>query len=341
MEDYGSVLKSLGYDLTDRGTYWQCAALFRQGDNKTALRIYKDSGVWTDFVENSKSLPFEVLIKRTVGDENIEKYLANLSVTQRTERQLLKEERTFPESCLRKLLPDYSYFESRGISKETQKQYRCGLATGGKLYQRIVFPVVRNDGKIHGFAGRKVLQDNDRPPWLNHGKSAEWLYPYYSVEGVVEQIKEENRVFLIESIGDSLSLYQAGIKNNIVTFTNKINPKLTSKLCSLGADIVLASNNDAGQNRGFDGALTSFLKLMDVIDFEKLWFCPTPKEGSDFNNLSREEIEDWRRGLEFTEESHKNSIKRLIDYAPCAKIATALKPKVKKMEKEWSFRYES
>jgi len=47
------VLTSLGYKLTDRGSYWQTSAVFRDGNNNTAIQIYKDSGVWKDYVQQT------------------------------------------------------------------------------------------------------------------------------------------------------------------------------------------------------------------------------------------------------------------------------------------------
>ena len=63
--DYGEILRGLGYNLVNRGNYWQCSALFRDGDNRTALKIYKNTGVWRDFVAGGKSQPFEALVKKT------------------------------------------------------------------------------------------------------------------------------------------------------------------------------------------------------------------------------------------------------------------------------------
>ena len=60
-EEIKEILSSLGYNLVDKGTYWQTNAVFRQGDNKTALQIYKDSGVWRDYVAQSKPMPFRAL----------------------------------------------------------------------------------------------------------------------------------------------------------------------------------------------------------------------------------------------------------------------------------------
>ena len=42
------VLEDLGYKLIDRGKYWHANAAYRDGDNNTALQIWKNSGVWRD-----------------------------------------------------------------------------------------------------------------------------------------------------------------------------------------------------------------------------------------------------------------------------------------------------
>ena len=56
--DYKQVLEELGYRLKDHGSYWRTSAVYRSGDNSTALQIYKDTGVWKDYVEDSIFLPF-------------------------------------------------------------------------------------------------------------------------------------------------------------------------------------------------------------------------------------------------------------------------------------------
>lgn len=331
MIDYASTLRELGYNLRDCGAYWQTAALFRGGDNQTALRIWKNTGRWTDFVEG-KSGSFEFLIKKTTGQSSIGHVIEYNLEEEIKPKALLKEEKTFSPESLRKLLPDYTYWNKRGIPTETLKQYKCGLATGGKLYQRIVFPIFRRDGKIHGFSGRKVSEENDRPKWLHYGKSADWFYPYYSVEYVQEKITEESRIFVVESIGDSLSLYRSGVENNIVAFTNKINSKLIARLIASGADICLSFNNDnEGQNRGFDGALTSLLRLIDNMDIDKIWFTPPPV--NDFGKMNDSEVRHWRKNLLFDSESHKQGLQRLLEHAPKAIIPKNLEKNLDKFKK--------
>lgn len=339
MTDYATILRNLGYKLQDRGNYWQTSAIYRDGDNNTAISIYKDSGVWTDFVEGARPLPFELLLKKTLKTNNVSHIInnaSNLNFTE-TRRELLKEEKIFPESCLKKLLPDFDYFKSRRVTEETQKAYKAGLATSGKLYRRTVFPVYREDGKIHGFSGRKIVDNDNSPKWLHYGRSADWFYPYFTVKDCQNKINQEKTVFLVESIGDSMALYQEGIENNIVIFGNIIKPRLVSRLSTMNCRIVLSLNNDDGQNRGFDGALTSVLKLMDTIDLENIWFFP-PTVG-DFGDLLKEDgaIKKWREELFFDKESHKMSLSKLIEYAPKARIAKSLLPKVSKLKRELDF----
>ena len=276
MTDFASILREVGYTLEDRGSYWQTSAIFRDGDNRTALRIYKDTGVWSDFVEGNKPLPFEILLKKTLKSNDVSKYLdGSLPFVVTNKKEFLKEEKTFSPSSLKKLLPDFSFYEGKGISADILREYNCGLASGGKLYQRVVFPIYREDGRIHGFSGRlgyNPPEDDQRPKWLHYGKSADWFYPFFSIEGVSDQIIAEDSIFVIESIGDSLAMTQGGIRNHMVSFTNTLNNRQISRLATLNTNIILACNNDDGQNRGFDGALASCLKLMDQVDLEKIWF---------------------------------------------------------------------
>lgn len=330
MSNYASILESFGYKVEDRGTFFQTSARYRGGDNKTALCIYKDSGICYDFV-TGKSFPFEVLVKAATGKEDVSDYLKNITFSKRIERALLSEEKTFPESSLKKLLPDYEYFSSRGLTAKTQKNYKCGLATGGKLYQRIVFPIYRFDGKIHGFIGRKVIQENDRPKWLNYGKSADWFYPFYSIEKSREKTISEGRVYVVESIGDSMKMFQNGFENNLVGFSNKVSPRFLSTLANLGVDVVFAFNNDEeGINRGKTGALISILKASDVIDMSKIWFVQPNR--SDFGEMNEEDFDSWRESLKFDEEYHLTWREDMLNFSKTAKIPKNLEPKLKRLK---------
>ena len=103
-------------------------------------------------------LPFEVLVQKTTKKSDVKSILKNLKTSNlsvRTEKKLLKEEKTYDQSCLKRLLPHYDFYLNKNISKLTLLDFKCGLAHSGPMYQRMVFPVLRDDKRIHGFSGRK------------------------------------------------------------------------------------------------------------------------------------------------------------------------------------------
>lgn len=302
------ILESLGYKLLDRGNYWQSTALFRNGDNKTALQIYKDSGVWKDHVSQSHFMPFQKLLELSLGTNDpkvIGKYMKEEDVFSLTSAKPAKAkielEKVYDEEGLSKLLPHFSFYEKKGLSKESLKFFKSGLATGGKMYQRMVFPIYNEHKQIHGFAGRDVAPNaSDRPKWKHIGKKTKWIYPYYlDPELFSQEIKKSNSsVILVESIGDMLNLYDNGVKNVLVSFGLDISPALTCFLVSLCPDrIVLSFNNDHDKdlNRGLNACLKSYLKLLSYFDAQKIKIC-LPTE-NDFGDMNESQIREWKLKL--------------------------------------------
>jgi len=283
MTDHKSILEELGFKLIDRGSFWHSNAAYRDGDNNSALQIYKNSGVWKDYVEDTDFLPFEALLEKTLNTTDklkIRGILKGNKVNSGEKREpiqkrmLLQTEKTHDPKCLKKLLPHFDFYNKRGISRETLLDFKCGLATGGKLYQRIVFPIFNRDGKIHGFSGRKVSEINPEvPKWLHMGKKRDWLYPYYTTSKTKEKIEKTKSVFLIESIGDSLSLYDSGIENNLVCLGLSISPRFISQLASMEIDRIYVSlNNDADgeRNLAFEGSYKDISKLQESLEFKRI-----------------------------------------------------------------------
>lgn len=346
MTDYKQVLEELGYRLKDHGSYWRTNAVYRSGDNSTALQIYKDTGVWKDYVEDSTFLPFEALLQKTLNTNDksiLNSYIKSTGVNiyKRSQKKtLLTEEKTFKASCLSKLLPHYDFYIDRGISEDTLKKFRCGLAMSGAMYQRIVFPIFRSDGLIHGFSGRKVSV-NSKPKWIHKGRSSDWFYPYYSVSEVAEAIEEKKSIHIVESIGDCLSLFNSGVKNVVVTFGLNVSPKLISRLNGLGLDKIFVSfNNDSDSdfNRGFQGSIKTIFKLCDQIDFQQIYFAPPAQ--NDFGDMNQDQI---NRHLEHCDNlSHQESMANIIDFAKKIQkngVTQSFGSNLRKLQKKYDFHY--
>lgn len=324
--DYGTILRKLGYRLIDRGSYWQTSALFRDGNNNTAISIFKNSGVWTDFVKGG-TYPFEALLKKTLKTNDVSKY--NVAKIQITERQLLKEEKIYAENCLGKLLPDYSFYNAKGIGTPILKQYQGGVATNGKLYNRFVFPIRNQEGKIHGFAARRLIEEDKYCKWLNWGKSAQWFYPYYTVKESKEKIDDTGEIILVESVGDSMACFQAGFENTAVAFTKIVSPFLLSNISVAAEKIFICLNGDEA---GVDGCVKTVLKFCKIVDFSNIYFHP-PK-GCDFGDMTGELIK-----LHFDNVDHKVCSQNFLAIAERVNLNQEQKRQLLKVQNEYTFMY--
>lgn len=298
--DIQSTLESLGFNLRDRGDYWQTSAIFRGGDNQTAIQIYKDSGVWKDHVNQTPFMNFEKLVELTVGSsdpsvlENCIKYRDSTSFLNFNPNiYKIKMEKIYDQSILENHLPHLDFYLEKGIRPDVLDQFKCGLCTEGKMYQRLVFPIFNLNNQIHGLSGRYVgPNSSDKPKWKHLGLKSKWIYPHHLSYKYIESSK---KVILVESIGDVLNLYSHGYKNILCTFGTSVSPSLISYLSGLDLDeIIISFNNDLksdNRNPGLEGAIKSFFKLINYFDHEKLLISLPVK--NDFGDMSNEDFELW------------------------------------------------
>jgi hypothetical protein len=295
------TLLSLGYRLSDRGSYWQTNALFRNGDNKTALQIYKDSGVWKDYVNNTAYMPFEKLVQATLGTTDSDLISSSCSFVDSFEFKTFKNlpkpmEKTYDPSCLERLLPHFDFYTQKGISDSVLKLFKCGLCTEGKMYQRLVFPIYNLQNKIHGFSGRDMLDSENRPKWKHIGVKTKWIYPHHLSS---DYITDQDSVILVESIGDVLNLYSNGIKNCLCIFGLDISPSLISYLIQLNPQkIIISLNNDDDKqlNRGLAASIKCFYKLISFFNYDKVVIHPPSK--NDFGDMDQLDIKNWLNKLD-------------------------------------------
>ena len=311
-EDIKEVLLELGFKLRDRGPYWQTNALWRNGDNFTAVQIYKDSGVWRDYVDDTSFLPFQALIEKTLGTKDkkiLSRYIqpsgeAKSSSTFEKEDQKVKiqMDEIYSLEYLSKLLPHFKFYNDKEISNLTLKLYKGGLATAGKLNGRFVFPIFdENDSsQIIGFTGRHLRwnSESEFPKWKHVGRKSNWLYPVCITSGeslpFLECIQERREIIIVESIGDSLALTQNKFLNHLVVGGLDLSSKQISFLLSHELDqIIIATNNDKS-NVGLHAAIKIFIKLLNYFDINKLRInLPT---GNDFGDMQQEGVnfkEKW------------------------------------------------
>lgn len=332
-EKIKDILTELGYKLADFGNHWRTSAVYRGGQNPTAIQIYKDSGVWIDYVKNSQHMSFRSLIEATLKTNDnsiIDKFTKGYdfsSVKQDSEvsvKPKVEMEKIYPDSILKKLLPHYKFYNDRGISDNYLISLNSGLATEGSMYQRFVFPIYNSSQKIYGFSGRDMVKSKNtsRPKWKHLGKKSQWIYPYYSPnirKDIHDSILEKESVILVESIGDMLNLFQHGIYNVLVTFGTVISSPLALFLTSFPSlKIVISLNNDSDKevNRGRVGSFKSALKLLSFFDASNIILYPPIDK--DFGDMDEQSFWSWINGLKAACETnnitaYKSEILDLID----------------------------
>lgn len=288
MEELTNILTSLGYKLTPDSSGWRTSALYRDGDNLTALKIFRDGGCF-DFVTN-EYFSLETLVQRTLKLQTTEEVAVWLSNNKFNRPETfgvitcpkLELPKKYDLDCLKNLLPDHSYWQRRGISDTVLGKFNGGVSHVGGTKGRYVFPIWNNSKEIIGFAARDIkgLKPNK---WKLFGPKNEWVYPAFlnfkNLKG--------GTVILVEGIGDLLALFEAGIECGLVMFG--INPswKLINFLIDRDPKkIIIATNNDSGfrdSNAGNVAAEKIYSKLIKYFDADRV-IIQLPDKAKDLND---------------------------------------------------------
>lgn len=297
--EYKDRLETLGYRLKDDGKFWRSKALYRGGKNENSMSICKNSGVWSDYGAGVESKPFKALLEfhgiKDWSNENSVQVESDI-VEEIDEPQI---ERIYPESSLSKLLPHYKFYVEKGITQDSLKRLKSGMATQGKMYERYVFPIFNKYEKIVGFSGRIMVENTKKPKWKHIGKKKNWVYPLYLRDSdgkffVKEAIEKTKEVILTESIGDTIKLHSSNIYNVLVAFGLKISPAIISELLALNPEkIYISFNNDLKKpyNSGLNAAVNEYLLLLNYFDPCSLIICLPTK--NDFGDMNGFDISEW------------------------------------------------
>ena len=293
------ILTDLGYKLKDCGKEYRTRPLYRDSDNDTVLKIYKDTGHWFDFKENISG-DFTSLVGMTLKLEDpikAKEWLKDKNFTfhqpKEVSKPLLKSTKKFDLDLLSNLENNHSYWNKRGINNETLSQFKGGVGKAGKMKNRYVFPIFDIKNNIIGFSGRDIT-NLSKIKWKHLGEKNDFVYPLFLNSQEIETQKE---VILVESIGDMLSLYQAGIKNVLVTFGTSLSLGILNYLLKMDVKkIYISLNNDSNKNNaGNIGAEKTHSRLKRYFDDKQLKIAlPTKK---DFGEMNKEEILQWKNNL--------------------------------------------
>ena len=210
------------------------------------------------------------------------------------------------------------YLDNRGLSEDTSKEFIFGFAPDGwdnlvkfltknkvplsiaqkvglivkrenkdgyydRFRNRLMFPICNVEGKVIGFGGRRVDED-DEPKYINSPESD--IYhkrkSFYGINKSKDFIRREDRAIIVEGYTDFLSLYSSGFKNAVATLGTSLTREHASILRRYTDNIVFIYDGDIS---GQKAILSSFDVLLE--EGVSLHIAPLPP-GTDPDSYIRE-----------------------------------------------------
>lgn len=156
----------------------------------------------------------------------------------------------FSDSVLKKFyFRTHNYFLNRGYKPETLKTFEMGFGTKGKDKDRCIFPIRNVTGGLVGWTGRTVK--NDPVKWLHQPYDRFYSsLNLFGIDKAVQHIIDENSVYIVESPGNAMRLWELGIKNVVAIFGMQLSQYQIDILSQYCDTFYLLFDNDQG---GYDG----------------------------------------------------------------------------------------
>jgi DNA primase len=187
------------------------------------------------------------------------------------------------------------YLQGRGVSDETIKQFRLGLAPDtwrsltdyiegsgsslklaeqaglivsgkeGSFYDRfrgrLIFPIENVFGEIVAFGGR--VMEKGEPKYLNSPESPVYIKGknLYGLNKAKEEIRKKGFALIVEGYFDLISLWNAGIGNVVATLGTALTREHLELLRRYTLDVVALFDPDEAGKKALDRSLELFLSM--------------------------------------------------------------------------------
>lgn len=151
-----------------------------------------------------------------------------------------------------------------GVIGQRDRQYYA------KFNNRIMFPIFDINGKVLGFGGR-ILGNENTAKYINSQQSkifnkSRLLYGYNFAK---ESVFKERKIIVVEGYIDVIMLHQAGFKNAVATLGTALTKEHLPLLSRGEVDILLCYDGDnAGLNAAFKASMILAEKSGGVVIFK-------------------------------------------------------------------------
>lgn len=119
-----------------------------------------------------------------------------------------------------------------------------------RFYQRIMFPITNDKGRIVGFSGRILLNDqydlSDQPKYLNSPETALFnkrhvLFHYHESRSTIRKTSE---VILFEGFMDVIAAWKSGITNGVASMGTSLTTDQVQMLARVAETVVICYDGD-------------------------------------------------------------------------------------------------
>jgi len=217
-----------------------------------------------------------------------------------------------------------AYLERRGVARETQREFRLGLAPTGWeglvsrlrgrfsdevllearlagrkegghstfdwFRNRLMVPLIAPGGAVLGFGARAF--GDEQPKYLNSPESAVYHKGQFlfALEQARKHVKPEGEMVVVEGYFDAIAMHQAGIRNTVATSGTALTADHARALRRMVRGVALTYDGDAAGQQAMLRSLGVLLaEGLDVVVVD----LPA---GEDPDTLVRRAgIEGWRK----------------------------------------------
>jgi DNA primase len=224
--------------------------------------------------------------------------------------------RIFHQQLLEKSVDALRYIKERGVSNESIHAFQLGYAPEswdflknqinarkisyekaveagvlskkketGRIFDtfrnRIIFPIKTISGKIAGFGGRII--GDDQPKYLNTPETVLFAKRdlLYGADSALEEIRKMGRAIVVEGYLDVIGLHQSGLKNCVAPLGTALTEKQLLLLSRYTSEIILLFDSDAAGEKASLRTLTFADKINAQIKISRL------PEGDPFEFIQR------------------------------------------------------
>ncbi|KAA3617232.1 MAG: DNA primase [Calditrichaeota bacterium] len=229
--------------------------------------LYDINHLTCTFFENQLHLPqnkarLEYFLGRKLSEKTIKKF--RLSYAPDSFDLLLKY---FKENSANlKLAEELGLIQKKQNSEEFYVKFR----------HRMMFPFFNIAGKIIGFGGRK-LNEEQQPKYLNSPESEIYKkgLTLYGLHHAIQSIREQDFIILVEGYFDLLRLVEAGQKNVVASSGTALTDQQARLMARYSKNIYIAYDGDAA-------GIKAAIRNAQIIENQELnaYIVPMP-EGED------------------------------------------------------------